>query len=51
MELDSDLMIACRNHRSMSGEFLMIDDIPPDYRTAMMSQCKMNIMEVTNNAL
>ena len=35
--------------RSMSGYFLMMDDMSPDYRTAMNTQWKADIMEVSND--
>ena len=36
---------------SMSGYFLRMDDMSPDYGTVMMSQWKTDIMEVSNNDL
>ena len=36
---------------SMSGYFLMKDDMSPEYGTAMKSQWKTDIMEVSNNDL
>jgi hypothetical protein len=35
--------------RSMSGNFLMMDDMSPDHGTAMNSQWKMDIIEVSSN--
>ena len=46
MDLDLDSKIPCHMDRSMSGHFLMMDDMSPDYGTAMKSQSKMDIMEV-----
>ena len=46
---DLDLKIPCHMDGSMSGYFLMMDDMSPDYETAMKSQWKTDIMEVSNN--
>jgi len=35
----------------MSGYFLMMDNMSPDYGTAMKNQWKTDIMEVSNNDL
>jgi len=45
-----DLKISCHMDGSMSGYFLMMD-MSPDYGTAMKSQWKTDIMEVSNNDL
>jgi len=47
MDLDLDLKIPCHMDRSRSGYFLMMDDMSPDYGTAMKSQWKTDIMEVS----
>jgi len=44
--MDLDLKIPCHMDGSMSGYFLMMDDMSPDYGTAMKSQWKADIMEV-----
>ena len=49
--MDLDLKIPCHMDGSMSGYFLMPDDMSPDYETAMKSQWKTDIMEVSNNYL
>jgi len=49
--MDLDLKIPCHMHRSMSGYFFMMDNMSPDYGTAMKSQWKSDIMEVSNNDL
>ena len=51
MQLDLDLKIPCHMDGSMSRYFLMMDDMSPDYGTAMKSQWKPDIMEVSNNDL
>jgi len=47
--MDLDLKIACHIDGSLSGYFLMMDDLSSDYGTAMKSQWKTDIMEVSNN--
>jgi len=47
MDLDLDLKIPCQMDGSRSGYFLMLDDMSPDYGTAMKSQWKTDIMEVS----
>jgi hypothetical protein len=49
--MDLDLKIPCHMDGSMSGYFLMMDDMSPDYGTAMKSQWKTDIMEVSNDDL
>jgi hypothetical protein len=49
--MDLDIKIPCHMDGSMSGYFLMMDDMSPDYGTAMKSQWKTDIMEVSNNDL
>jgi len=49
--MDLDLEIPYHMDRSMSGYFLMVDNISPDYGTAMKSQWKTDIMEVSNDDL
>jgi hypothetical protein len=44
-------MISCYMDGSTSVYFLMMDDMSPDYGTAMKSQGKTDIMEVSNNDL
>ena len=51
MDLHLDLKIPCHMDGSMSGYFFMMDDMSPDYGTAMKSQWKTDIMEVSNNSL
>jgi len=46
-----DLKIPCHMDGSMSGYFLMMDDMSPDYGTAMKSQWKTDIMEVSKDDL
>jgi hypothetical protein len=48
--MDLDLKIPCHMDGSMSGYFLMMD-MSPNYGTAMKSQWKTDIMEVSNNDL
>ena len=45
--MDLDLQIPCHTDRSMSGYFLVMDDMSPDYGTAMKGQWKADIMEVS----
>jgi len=47
MNLDLDLKIPCHMDGSMSVYFLMMDDMSPDYGTAMKIQWKTDIMEVS----
>jgi len=47
--IDLDLNIPCHMDGSISGYYLMMDDMSPDYGTAMKSQWKTVIMEVSNN--
>jgi hypothetical protein len=47
---DLDLKIPCHMDRSMSGYLLMMD-MSPDYESAMKSQLKATIMEVSNDDL
>jgi hypothetical protein len=49
MDLDLDLLIPCHMAGWMSGYFLMMDDMSPDYGTPMVSQWKPDIMEVRND--
>jgi len=49
--MDLDLKIPCHMDGTMSGYFPMMDDMSPDYGTAMNSQWKTDIMEVSNNVL
>jgi len=49
--MDLHLMIPCHMNRSMSGYFLMMDEMSPDYGTAMKSQWKTDVMEVSSNDL
>jgi hypothetical protein len=51
MNLDLDLKIPSHMDGSMNGYFLMMDDMSPDYGTAMHSQWKTNIMQVSNDNL
>jgi len=51
MNLDWELKIRCHMDGSMSVYFLMMDDMSPDYGTAMKNQWKTDIMEVSNNDL
>jgi len=51
MDLDLDLKIPDHTDGSMSGYFHMMDHMSPDYGTAMKSQWKMDIMEVSNENL
>jgi hypothetical protein len=44
--MDLDLKIPCHMDGSMSGYFLMMD-MSPDYESAMKSQWKADIMEVS----
>jgi hypothetical protein len=46
-----DLKIPCHMDRWISGYFLIMDDLSPDYGTAMKSQWKTNFMEICNNDL
>ena len=47
--MNLDLKVPCNMARSMSGYFLMMDDMSPDHGTAMNSQWKIDIMEVSSN--
>jgi hypothetical protein len=49
--MDLDLRIPCHMDGSMSGYFLMMDDMSPDDGTAMKCQWKTDIMEVSNDNL
>jgi len=49
--MDLDFKIPCHMDGSMSGYFLMMDDMSPDYGTAMKSQWKTDIMEVSKDDL
>jgi len=51
MDLDLDLKIPCHMDGSMSGYFLMMDATSPDYESAMKSQWKADIMEVSKDDL
>jgi len=51
MDLHWDLKIPYHMDGSMSGYFLMMDDMSPDYGTAMKSQLNTDIMEVSNDDL
>jgi len=51
MDLDFDSDIPCHMDGSMSGYVLMIDDMSPDFETAMNRQWKTDIMEVSNDDL
>jgi len=51
MDLHLDSKIPCHMDGSMSGYFLMMDDMSSDYGTAMKSQWKTDIMEDSNNDL
>jgi hypothetical protein len=51
MHLDLDLKIPCHMDGSMSVYFLTMDDMSLDYGTAMKSQWKTDIMEVSNDDL
>jgi len=50
VDLDLDLKIPCHMDGTMSGYCLMID-MSPDYGTAMNTQWKTDIIEVSNNHL
>ena len=49
--MDLDLKIPCHMDGSMSGYFLMMEDMSRDYGTAMKSQWKAGIMEVSKDDL
>jgi len=49
--MDLDLKIPCHMDGSMSGYFLMMDDMSPDHGTAVKSQWKTDIMEVSKDDL
>jgi len=49
MQLDLDLNIRCHMDGSISGYFLILDNMSLNYGTMMKSQCKTDIMEVSNN--
>jgi len=45
--MDLDLKMPCHMDGSMSGYFLMMDDMSLNYGTVMKSQWKTDIMEVS----
>jgi hypothetical protein len=47
--MDLDLQIPCHMDGSVSGYFVMMDNMSPDYGTAMKSQWKMDIMKVAKH--
>jgi len=49
--MDLDQKIPCNMDGSMNGYILLMDNMSPDYETAMKSQWKTDIMEVSNNDL
>jgi hypothetical protein len=49
--MDLDLKIPCHIDGSMSGYYLIMDDMPPNYGSAMRSQWKTDIMEISKNDL